>query len=135
MINKETSIEVESENVQRAESQLKENDKSSFLEPPRGKNMMRSRSRSDKKKISGGSWILNKVFENNLYRIVGRTEPDESRDGIEFLEGKQTPQMMKGSESRRDISIDPETGTPSIARKKVPIAETGGGSFKEVILK
>jgi len=70
-----------------------------------------------------------------VYRIltsfgqVGRTEPDESRDGIEFLEGKQTPQMIKASESRRDISIDPETLTPSIARKKITVPESG--SFKE----
>jgi len=54
-MNKEASIEVEPsiDSPQRVESQqIKEGDKSSFLEPPKRRNL-KSRSRSDKKKMSG----------------------------------------------------------------------------------
>lgn len=54
-MNKEASIEVEPsiDSPQRLESQqIKEGDKSSFLEPPKRRNL-KSRSRSDKKKMSG----------------------------------------------------------------------------------
>ena len=51
MMNKEASIEVEP-SIESPRPQKAENDKSSFLEPPKRRNL-RSGNKSDKKKMSG----------------------------------------------------------------------------------
>lgn len=103
-MNKEASIEVEPsiESPQKVESQqLKENDKSSFLEPPKRRNL-RSRSKSDKKKMSGRKFFVRRFVDLFLH-LVGKTEPDESRDVGEYFENKQIP-LIKGF-IQEEISI------------------------------